>query len=72
MCVFCVFRLLGTLSVSLQEVVSRGSQNLSSALKSKKGDIMQVSWPMDKGGVHIGQCVSSIGMCEAACIYIRG
>ena len=35
-------RLLGTLSVSLQEVVSRGSQSLSSALKSKKGDLMQV------------------------------
>lgn len=35
-------RLLGTLSVSLQEAVSRGSQSLSSALKSKKGDIMQV------------------------------
>ena len=39
----CEIRLLGTLSVPLQEVVSRGSQNLSSALKSKKGEVMQVS-----------------------------
>ena len=29
--------------MSLQEVVSRGSQNISSPLKSKKGDIMQVT-----------------------------
>ena len=49
MCVLHDSRLLGTLSVSLQEVVSRGSQSLSSALKSKKGDIMQVSRPMDEG-----------------------
>ncbi|CAI8012691.1 Myoferlin [Geodia barretti] len=35
-------RLLGTLSLSLQEVVSRGSQNVNSALKSKKGEVMQV------------------------------
>ena len=36
-------RLLGTLTLSLQEVVSRGSQSVNSALKSKKGDVMQVS-----------------------------
>ena len=35
-------RLLGTLSLSLQEVVLRGSQNVSSALKSKLGEIMVV------------------------------
>ena len=38
----CACRLLGSLSVSLQEVVSKGSQNISSPLKSKKGEIMQV------------------------------
>ena len=42
----CPPRLLGTMQLSLQEVVSRGSQTVSSILKSKKGEAMQVRDPM--------------------------
>ena len=59
--VLCVFRLLGTVSVPLQEAVSRGSQSLSSALKSKKGDIMQVSTSMRNRVCTCTSCV--IGQC---------
>ena len=46
------YRLLGTLSLSLHEVVSRGSQNVSSALKSKKGEIIEVRG--ERGGRERG------------------
>ena len=43
-CLFLVFssRLLGVLDLNLREVVSKGKQSVSSALKSKKGELMQV------------------------------
>jgi Ca2+-dependent lipid-binding protein len=50
-------RLLGTLSLSLQEVVSRGSQNVNSALKSKKGEVMQVRLSLCIS-VHVCVCVT--------------
>ena len=37
------FRLLGVMDLNLRELVSKGKQNVSSALKSKKGELMQVS-----------------------------
>jgi len=39
--VLCL-RLLGMMDLSLREVVSKGKQSVNSALKSKKGWIMQV------------------------------
>ena len=54
--VLCICRLLGSLSVNLQEVVSRHSQNVSSPLKSKKGEIMQVNGGRDGREEHSVGC----------------
>jgi len=35
-----LLRLLGTLDLSLREVISKGKQSVNNALKSKKGEIM--------------------------------
>ena len=42
-CMCVRVRLLGSTEVKLQEVVSRGKQSITSTLKGKKGDMLNVS-----------------------------
>ena len=52
-------RLLGMMDLNLREVVSKGKQSVSSPLKSKEGQLMQV-------GCHDNDVLSFI----PSCLYI--